>query len=126
MTKLPDLRTDRALGYEAFAGILIHRKNSIQQKTEYLRRMPLGGKQPCDNGKEQSRTASLVKDRRHVEIGPRRAFRLLAQGTRSAMLCHLAMYAQKLLRTIRVLSEAKNICIANLAIRFDQLTTEPI
>jgi hypothetical protein len=42
------------------------------------------------------------------------------------MLCQLAMYAQKLLRTIRVLSEAKNICIANLAIRFDQLTTEPI
>jgi len=36
------------------------------------------------------------------------------------------MHAQKQLRTLRVLREAKNICIANLAIRFNQVTAETI
>ena len=42
------------------------------------------------------------------------------------MLCHLAMHAQKQLLTLRLLSQAQNICIANLAIRFDQVTAETI
>jgi hypothetical protein len=57
----------------------------------------------------------------NVAIGPRVAFRLLAQETRTAMLGHLAMHSDDLIRTIEILGEATNVYIANLTIRFDQL-----
>jgi len=42
------------------------------------------------------------------------------------MLGHLAMHSGNRIRTVEILCEAKNICIADVAIRPDQLPTEQI
>jgi hypothetical protein len=53
-------------------------------------------------------------------------FRVLTQEARVAMVGHLAMHGGNRIRTIEILYEAKDVGIADVAIRLDQLTTEQI